>query len=85
MRLRIRHKEGIATLTTLTDQSTLLDLHVRSIFCSHPTWLPFLALWNDPNAYTLKLTQLRIDIDYRMPLPVRSRPPSQDLSVSRSI
>ncbi|KAF9142669.1 hypothetical protein BGX30_002417 [Mortierella sp. GBA39] len=27
MRLRIRHKEGIATLTTLTDQSTLLDLH----------------------------------------------------------
>ncbi|KAF9283563.1 ubiquitin-specific protease otu1, partial [Linnemannia elongata] len=27
MRLRIRHKEGIATLTTLTEQSTLLDLH----------------------------------------------------------
>ncbi|KAF9921105.1 ubiquitin-specific protease otu1, partial [Linnemannia zychae] len=27
MRLRIRHKEGIATLTNLTDQSTLLDLH----------------------------------------------------------
>ncbi|KAG9061221.1 ubiquitin-specific protease otu1 [Linnemannia hyalina] len=27
MRLRLRHKEGIATLTTLTDQSTLLDLH----------------------------------------------------------
>ncbi|KAF8946249.1 ubiquitin-specific protease otu1 [Haplosporangium gracile] len=27
MRLRIRHKEGIATLTTLTGQSTLLDLH----------------------------------------------------------
>ncbi|KAG0081216.1 ubiquitin-specific protease otu1 [Linnemannia elongata] len=27
MRLRIRHKEGIATLTTLTEQSTLSDLH----------------------------------------------------------
>ncbi|KAK3848394.1 MAG: hypothetical protein J3R72DRAFT_428926 [Linnemannia gamsii] len=27
MRLRIRHREGIATLTTLTDQSTLLELH----------------------------------------------------------
>ncbi|KAG0300543.1 hypothetical protein BGZ98_009092 [Dissophora globulifera] len=27
MRLRIRHKDGIATLTTLTAQSTLLDLH----------------------------------------------------------
>ncbi|KAG0219498.1 ubiquitin-specific protease otu1 [Mortierella sp. GBA43] len=27
MRLRIRHREGIATLTTLTEQSTLLDLH----------------------------------------------------------
>ncbi|KAG0273732.1 hypothetical protein BGZ95_010474 [Linnemannia exigua] len=27
MRLRIRHREGIATLTTLVDQSTLLELH----------------------------------------------------------
>ncbi|KAF9187717.1 ubiquitin-specific protease otu1 [Haplosporangium sp. Z 767] len=27
MRLRIRHKDGIATLTTLDAQSTLLDLH----------------------------------------------------------
>ncbi|KAG0212232.1 hypothetical protein BGX33_003749 [Mortierella sp. NVP41] len=27
MRLRIRHREGIATLTNLTDQSTLLELH----------------------------------------------------------
>ncbi|KAK3813257.1 MAG: hypothetical protein J3Q66DRAFT_347765 [Benniella sp.] len=29
MRLRIRHKEGIATLSTLTEESTLLDLHIE--------------------------------------------------------
>ncbi|KAG0050643.1 ubiquitin-specific protease otu1 [Gryganskiella cystojenkinii] len=27
MRLRIRHKDGLATLTSLTEQSTLLDMH----------------------------------------------------------
>ena len=41
MRLRIRHREGIATLTTLTDQSSLLDLHVRFLFPSHPHPEPY--------------------------------------------